>query len=1099
MLESDKNDLIDADCSARKAALDIQKSYIVQAPAGSGKTELLMRRYLQLLAHVEKAPEEILAITFTKKAAHEMQERILQALQDASLAAPDNAYEKQRWQLAHNVMKRDSALHWQLLKNPHRLQIKTIDAFCAQIVGMMPILSRFGGPTAVTEKPLALYQEAVKALFEETDEDSPWQEALDYLILHCDNQYEKIHDLLIELLQKRDQWLPYILAGTDRDLLKKHLENSLNQLLEETFLELTHLCPANIRFELENILEQASCHCFDETSSIAQYAKSQDIFSFWRACSQLLLTTEGNWRKTLTKAQGFLAPSDAKNEAEKISRQESKAALLELISALEGEEAFQTMLSNIQFFPKKPVYSTEQWDMLCALITVLPILCAQLQLIFKKHQTVDFTEVSLQALAALGSEATPTDLSLYLDYQIQHLLVDEFQDTSITQYKLIEKLVSTWEVGSSKTLFLVGDPMQSIYRFRQAEVGLFLSAQTRGIGGIFLESLQLRENFRSEKIIVDWLNDQFENIFPAVSNVEMGAVHYSTAVSQKLNQAKTSIRGSYHSNPEEEADYLIRYIQNQRAYFPDARIALLVRSRSHLAALLPALQQASIDYHAIEMDNLIDDPNIQDLLNLTKALHHFADKIAWLSLLRSPWIGLTLQDLTILSTQYDCLYEGLSSQNLLEKLSPDGAMRLKSSFPILETAVNLFGHIALYDCLHLTWLQLTLTKNLSPQVNAFFNCLAEHETGGKIADFEVFEHALEKLHLPTQCNTGAIEIMTIHKSKGLEFDIVIIPSCDKTPRPSSQSLLLFEERAKLDNATDLLLAPIHAKATGSDPIYQLLSQRQKIRYQHELKRLLYVALTRAKSHIHLSSCIDLEKLNRANQTGTPPFSSTTFMGILWQTCKNDFSWQEPRIKKTFDFLEPCDEKTTENIPTLKRLSLESIQLRKHRLVQIPQIWQPEISNAHLTPQDYHWQPDPHSAIGTLCHEILANLSSQNLNLWTNEKIESLLPAWAFRLQSLGLLNSHLKEGLDLVKRAISNTLHSEIGRWILKHRSQAYSEYALHMVENETSQSYRIDRYFVEDGIAWIVDYKITKPAAEIPLNLFFNDAKAQYQRQMEI
>ena len=130
-----------------------------------------------------------------------------------------------------------------------------------------------------------------------------------------------------------------------------------------------------------------------------------------------------------------------------------------------------------------------------AAVSVLTLAVAELQIVFRAHGRVDFAELSIRASEALGRLDSPEDLALALGHRIQHILVDEFQDTSHTQFELIEKLTAGWEPGDCRTLFLVGDPMQSIYRFRQADVSLFLKARLEGIGAIQLEPLTLSREF----------------------------------------------------------------------------------------------------------------------------------------------------------------------------------------------------------------------------------------------------------------------------------------------------------------------------------------------------------------------------------------------------------------------------------------------------------------------------------------------------------------------------------------------------------------------------------------------------------------------------
>src|SRR5688572_18366621 len=152
-----------ADFTARRRALDPAGSFIVQAPAGSGKTELLIQRYLCLLAHVEH-PEEIIAVTFTKKAAGEMRERVLEALEHARAGkTPATEHEKLTLDLAAAAMARDIAQGWQIADNPSRLRIQTIDSLCAALTRQMPLLSRFGAQPESIEDASALYLEAARS------------------------------------------------------------------------------------------------------------------------------------------------------------------------------------------------------------------------------------------------------------------------------------------------------------------------------------------------------------------------------------------------------------------------------------------------------------------------------------------------------------------------------------------------------------------------------------------------------------------------------------------------------------------------------------------------------------------------------------------------------------------------------------------------------------------------------------------------------------------------------------------------------------------------------------------------------------------------
>src|SRR5690606_7573899 len=250
------------------------------------------------------------------------------------------------------------------------------------------------------------------------------------------------------------------------------------------------------------------------------------------------------------------------------------------------------------------------------------------------------------ALQALGSSDEPTDLALAFDYRLQHLLVDEFQDTSFGQLDLLERLTAGWTAGDGRTLLCVGDPMQSIYRFRQAEVGLFLQLQQQGLRNVPLEPLRLTSNFRSTRPIIEWVNRVFPSVLSPTDNPEHGAVRYSPSVA-----ALSSTRGGVKVHPSFEKDELVearqvvKLVRKSLAEDPDATVAVLVTARSHVGLIASELHGANIDFQAIEIEALLDRPVVQDLTALTRALLHLADRTAWLAVLRAPWCGLTLHDL----------------------------------------------------------------------------------------------------------------------------------------------------------------------------------------------------------------------------------------------------------------------------------------------------------------------------------------------------------------------------------------------------------------------------------------------------------------------
>ena len=614
------------DWEQREHSLDADRSFIVQAPAGSGKTELLIQRFLALLARVER-PEEIAAITFTIKAAAEMRKRVFDALRAARHSPrPDAPHMARTWDLARAAIERNDALGWKLDESADRLRVQTIDALCASLTRQMPVLSRFGAQPEPLEDASHLYVQAARNLLASLeiggDERGP---LVARLLTHIDNNVAVVQKLLATMLAQRDHWIRTIGEAPDR----RHLERALTEVRDAAIARVNELWPRELDL------------------------MRPDGPEGWKALAAGQLTKEGAWR--VKGVSPVLVPM----------------------------EELREQLHAIRSLPE-PTYTDEQWDALDAIVKLAPQAVAELQIVFAAHGQADFIEIAQGAVRALGDESDPTDLLLSLDYRIRHILVDEFQDTSHSQYELLVKLTSGWEPGDGRTLFLVGDPMQSIYRFREAEVALFLKAWREGIGSVPLEPLTLSSNFRSQANIVSWVNDTFQAIMPGHDDLHSGAVRYSP--SQPVHEGfpeSVTFHTFYGGDARGEGDRVAAVVQaalEGRGLDADkpSTVAILVRNRSHLLEVIPRLRDAKIPYRAIEIEELGERPVVQDLLALTRALAHPADRVAWLAVLRAPWCGLSLADLVALGGGEDAptIWEAMHDEVRLAALSEDGRGRV---------------------------------------------------------------------------------------------------------------------------------------------------------------------------------------------------------------------------------------------------------------------------------------------------------------------------------------------------------------------------------------------------------------------------------------
>jgi ATP-dependent helicase/nuclease subunit A len=773
------------DAKERETALDVTRSFIVQAPAGSGKTALLTQRFLQLLT-VVREPEEIIAITFTRKAAAEMRARILAAI-------------------GENTQWNTKAQAWGLHDNPNRLRVMTIDAFCLQLVQQMPLRAKLSPNISLTENADNYYYQAIERLFL-FQESQNVQNALGKLLLHLDNDALRLSELLFNILRNRDQWLGHIYRF---DLIED-LEAALQNIVEEHWQKVRRSCPPDYREDFEFVVDQLG--------------KEKVANAF--------LTTEGQWRKRIT---GY--NDHCKNKIKK------------LLINFATREDLREILNDCFYLPPTQ-YSATQKTFLNALVAVLPVLVAELQLIFAAHEECDFIEIALRASQALGEEDAPTDLALYLDYQIKHILVDEFQDTSVTQLQLLKKLTSGWQVNDGRTLFFVGDPMQSIYRFRKAEVGLFLQVQQQGLNHLSLVPLTLATNFRANQNLINWFNQQFGQVFPKQSDIPLGAITYTP--SQALLNSATQTSVFFHE--ENESEQIVKILKDTWQAKPQTRVAILVRARQHLLEIIPMLQQQQIKYRAVELSFLRDHPLVQDLFALTRALSNKADRIAWLAILRAPWCGLALNELhTLVAHDHKkAVWDLLCETNILN-FDDEGKKRLKFFMSVMGQALKQHEYLSLRDSIEQTWLTLRGPACLHDHrmldiANLYFDLLNGKDCD---ADVSAIEKQLARLSLPPSSDPDIyLDIMTIHKAKGLEFDVVILPGLAKAVRQNPSSLFLWTERVD-ENGSQLIIAPIKSASEKEDDIYRYLKHQEALRSNYERTRLLYVAVTRAKNTLHL--------------------------------------------------------------------------------------------------------------------------------------------------------------------------------------------------------------------------------------------------------
>ncbi len=1077
-----------ADREQRRTVLSPDRSFIVQAPAGSGKTELLIQRFLRLLATVD-APEEIIAITFTRKAAGEMRARIQEALAGGSRnPEPEEDHARLTWSLARDALQRNRELGWGLEQNPGRFRIQTIDSLCAGLTRQMPLLSGLGGQPRITEDAQELYLEAARATIRSVEEGEQWSGAVGDLLRHLDNRTDKIEEMVATMLSRRDQWLRHVAGADPSRIERKALEQALERAVTEVLIELHACFPQQLagailglaRFAARNLQADGGQpdHPLLPCASVhAVPAADVAVLPQWLGLAELLLTREGTLRKIkgVNKTLGFPTPKSAPDEVTAQEYEQNKTAFGELLEQLSGCEPFLSLLAQLSHLPPL-CYSEEQWHILQALFQLLKLAVAQLKVAMSARGDADFIEIAERARLALGSDEEPTELSMLLDYRIRHILVDEFQDTAFGQFDLLQRLTAGWEPGDGRTLFAVGDPMQSIYRFREAEVGLYLAARREGIGCVGLEPVTLSVNFRSQQGIVDWVNQAFQRLFPPQEDIGTGAVTYapSEAYHQALGGTAVRFLPFIGRSEAEEAAAVADLVQEALTAGDGQSIAVLVRNRTHLGRIVPALKKAGINFQAVEVEPLSERPVILDLLALTRALLHPADRLSWLALLRAPWCGLSLEDLYLLvgDEQGLSVWELMQEGDRVERLSYTGRQRLLRIKGVLENGFPERRRGSLRAWLEAIWLALGGAAVLrssaeSEEARIYFELIQELEEYGDLGDFAVLEQAVGKLYAPPDPETdGRVQVMTIHKAKGLQFDRVILPGLGRAPRLDDTKLMQWLERPLADGPPDLLMAPVKGVGEEEDTIYRFLKRIDATKARHEESRLLYVAATRAKRQLYLLGHTDYD----GEKALLKPPKPRSLLATLWPVVEGLFEQHlSPQLKEAVEQREETPAVTPlRRLPSDWERPIHAVEQTRESVAPEPGMMEEEFS------LQFDWAGEAARHVGTVVHRYLQRMAEEGLEKWDCERIRDLRSAFNAALRNRGVATELRPEAVLKVERALCNLLADEQGRWIFSpEHTESRSEYALTARREKGLVNVVIDRTFVDpEGVRWIIDFK---------------------------
>ena len=1078
--------MISDDQAARERAIDPTMSFCVSAPAGSGKTELLTQRLLALLARVEK-PEQVLAITFTRKAASEMAARVIEKLEEARAEAPiEAAHEQVTRALAQQVLTHAQERDWRL--NESSLNLRTIDSFCHELTRQMPVLSGMGGIAEPVDNAASLYERAVSDFLHQAGEGEVGA-SISALLSHFDNRWSKVSELLVALLSRRGDWGPHIgqhhdpvsaeaaIGSTLSDLVNDRLEALSEQFADDT----QELC------EVLNGAREALA------LSPIRLTHTTEALEGWRAVSKAFLTNDLTWRKPrgINAKQGFQKDSVI------------KARFLALLERYGDNQRLQEALIEARYLPN-PCGRGEGWRLVVLLSSLLPVLQAHLLLAFQRTGTVDHTHIALAANQALGSDESPTPLAERLDYQLEHILVDEFQDTAASQVEFLRRLTRGWAEHNAtgampRTLFVVGDGMQSIYGFRYADVRLFLRIRQAGLAGLTLTPLTLSQNFRSRPAVVDWVNQVFSELMGQIDDINVGRVSHVHATSAKSLDDSSAREGVEIVTLEErsegeEAAFIADKVAALRQADPSATIAVLVRAKKHADQVIAALLSRDIQVSGEALQSLADRSIVHDLMALCSWLANPADNIAALTLLRSPWCGISLASIDrLLIDQPERPFDLLALLSPQPSLAIEGEVmaRLTHLKQALQWGQSKRDRLSLPVWLEQIWLRLEGPVSLQSEdlsaVHSFFECLRRAELGGIGLDPEWLIQSLSDVTPGGTEADNPIRIMTFHKAKGLEFDYVFMPSLHRRTRPVQRELLRWHWHGPEQSGGLLIAADDQEKKDSS--LYNYLNWLQKRKDAEELKRLLYVGVTRARQCAVLSGCVA-----NSDDTGELTAPAGSMLGLLANRIHESTRAINMDLSIPASPLQPPVIDEDKPLATGGLYRLQADRLRGDRIAPLPEHMAPVViqAAADIPSQSHRLE----RVTGIITHRILELLADNDLPPEPDARIRQWIQGG---LQQFSLSADAMNTVEQQCWRLVSNTLSCATGRWILSAHQEAQSELALSRLESGEIRGYVIDRAFVdsETGLRWIIDYKTSAPLPDESLDRFTAREQSHYQSQL--
>ena len=979
-------------------AISVPHSICIAAPAGSGKTYCLIARLLYLLSIVNH-PSKISVITFTKKATSEIKERVENLLLTTYKSVNSNQpYSSDPLELlAIDAVKNLIKIGFSFNNLKQQLKISTIDSFFLS-------LYKKSKEIEVIHDAEIFYSNAVSCALTEATSDKFLLAPLSSFIY--DNHFDLSHikKELITLLKNRNIWLHDILRENHNQEAIAALKREICSRIDE-FLT-THL------IDLSDSLKFNDLDLNDDKLVDIKILTYQNLFN-------ALLTKIKYAPRKKYKANDFFNKDQFNQYIGVITtHHESIRVALEVLDLIYDDD------SNINPF-----------------IELLKRSYAHLRVLFEEQSVADYSEIESLILSRLLNDYS--DFTETFINECDHLLVDEYQDVSLTQHKVFQSLTSEWSQYNNKSIFFVGDPLQSIYGFRNPHISIYPKIFTNGFNDLNITYYELSENFRSKPHIVEWVNNFVGDTIASSTNALVKTIPFIDSASNQspnINPVYVSINNDADSS----LGQLIYYIKNKLTKLDGT--VILVKNKKHADFVAQSLFE-----NGIELRNpFIMNPyvTIEHLIALTEFYLSPRDDHALIKIFKAPWLGLSwtniqkINQITLEGSLYDNMLQLLSSNTFYGLIEEEKVGVLRT----IKYLSELTPSMSLDDWVFHAWVKLKGNiifnkkmdhKSVQLAVNVFNN--ADIDTIKSIISNDKFYQYIAHAHSSVHDQSG-ITVSTIHASKGMEYDNVVLFNVanESRAKPSIMRYCHFE----LNDGNNYFLASVSSKK-GKSNTKELIAKINSLNDYYERLRLIYVGTTRAKENMAIIG----------NYEDKIPLSSLIRPLI-------DF---HPELIGSVPNHRTLITDNEISVYYNQKLFFNDGLITSHATVGAPSIANP------IALIEYEWAREDSIIIGVVIHELINMIAHRNIYS-DKVKVSLLINSYGInQLKMLGILANNLDDAYKRVSFSISTILSSKIGAWILSDHVFTSNE---HTIINAYGETLRIDRLFIDKGALWVVDYK---------------------------